>query len=164
MSSAVSNSTFSNIVSNRNRNRNKKTPVVFDDGKTTDEVMTIEQAEVLLSKSGPNGSDYFQDNSCKRQRTTKSDVCEYESADAGESDKNDVKLMIDLGWIENEQEASVMMEEQTKSLIDNGIDSNKDFNGQKQKNSSTDADQTSNKGTFALLLLTCRKLCKLTGC
>lgn len=145
MSSAISNSTFSNIVSNRNRNRTKKTPVVFDDVEMTNEVMTIEQAELLLSKSGPNGSDYFQDNSCKRQRTTSSDVCEYESANAGKSDKNDVKLMIDLGWIENEQEASVMMEEQAKSLIDNGIDSNRDSNGQKQKNSSTDADQTSNK-------------------
>lgn len=145
MSSAISNLTFSNIVSNRNRNRNKKSQVVFDNIETTDEVMTIEQAELLLSKSGPNGSDYFQDNSCKRQRITSSDVCENESANAGESDKNDVKLMIDLGWIENEQEASVMMEEQAKNLIDNGMDSNKDSNGQKQKNSPTDADQTSNK-------------------
>lgn len=129
-------------MSNRNRNRGKKTPVVFDDILKTDEVMTIEQAELLLSKSGPNGSDYFQD--IKRQRTTGGDMCEPESAGAGESDKNDVKLMIDLGWIENEQEASAIVEEQAKNVVDNGSDSIKDPNGQKL-NTDQSVSKQSNK-------------------
>lgn len=126
-------------VSNRNRARNKKNQVVFDDLQSTAEVMTIEEAKHLLSKSGPNGGDYFQDSS-KRQRT-QSDYLTGESNNVkSEAEKNDINLMIQLGWIENQEEALLMAKEQSKSLSDTALELVKEPSGSKSKASSENGE------------------------
>jgi len=102
-------------MSNKNRRKSKKTPVQFSNGNDDQkaEFMDAQKAEDLIARSGPGGKHYFDDISNKRQRTKSQDG---PSTNKDESKKDDVELMVELGWVEDQKEAAEMIAEQKQSL------------------------------------------------
>jgi len=99
-------------MSNKNRRKAKTFPVHFSDDEDDEAVvMDIEKAEALIAKSGPGGQGYFDASPSKRQRQ---DAASPEDKD--ESKKDDVDLMMELGWVKDPKEADEMMAEQKHSL------------------------------------------------
>ncbi len=122
-------------MSNRNRRKSKKTPVHFsDDEDASADDMDVSQAEEIISKSGPDRKDYFDDSSFKRQRTKSTDTS---SVDKDRSD--DIELMVGLGWVKDKKEAEGIIVEQ-KQLLESS-----ENGGGKEKNRAT-VDADSNNG------------------
>ncbi len=103
-------------MSNRNRQKSKKTPVHFSDDESNDKVgaMDTKEAEELIK-------DYFDPTASKRQRTKSNDALGMEH----ESDKkdDDVEMMMSLGWVKDRSEVEAIISEQKQSFEANG-DSN----------------------------------------
>ncbi len=84
----------------------------LDTGENEEE---LKAAEVILSKSGPNGTDYFDRNidTNKRQRTKSHDESSRVNDEspspvntkAPSSKEDDMALMAELGWVKNKEEA-----------------------------------------------------------
>ena len=79
----------------------------------------LKAAEALLSKSGPNGTDYFNRNieANKRQKTKTEDEPSDDNGNSSPANVNtfagkeeDVALMTDLGWVKNKEEAETLFE------------------------------------------------------
>ena len=79
-------------ISNKNRNRTKLNQVPFPE--STEDIDDIEKAEALIATSGPNGKDYFEQDSIldsKRQRID-------------EGEEGDLALMKSLGWVKDDDD------------------------------------------------------------
>mmetsp|Transcript_8686 Transcript_8686/g.13103 ORF Transcript_8686/g.13103 Transcript_8686/m.13103 type:complete len:285 (+) Transcript_8686:94-948(+) len=100
-------------MSNKNRRKAKKGPVHFfsDEAEIIDEVMDIEKAEELISRSGPLGGNYFENAISDHHYNPKSQDETFIN-----HDKDDVKLMIELGWLKDQSEADEMVSEQRHSI------------------------------------------------
>lgn len=94
-------------MSNKNRRKAKKIPVHFSDDEGVDDI-NISKAEEIISRSGPDGKDYFDYSPSKRQCLKVEDI--------DENKKNDIDFMMDIGWIKDEREAFDMISEQKKTL------------------------------------------------
>ena len=102
-------------MSNKNRRKaNKKGPVHFfsDEAEIIDEEMDIEKAEELISRSGPLGGNYF-DNLISEQQPK---YAKSQDETFINNDKDDVELMIELGWLKDQIEADEMVSEQRHSI------------------------------------------------
>ena len=99
-------------MSNKNRRKAKKGPVPFfsDEAEVKDEEMDVEKAEELISRSGPLGGNYF-DNLISESKYAKSQDETFIN-----NDKDDVELMIELGWLKDQAEADEMVSEQRHSI------------------------------------------------
>lgn len=100
-------------MSNRNRRKTKKIQIEFSDEEDDiEDAEELRKAQEIISKSGANGGNYFDDSPSKRQRTKSQDG----SSTQASNTKGDLELMIDLGWVKNKKEADALLEDQKKSV------------------------------------------------
>mmetsp|Transcript_23283 Transcript_23283/g.28607 ORF Transcript_23283/g.28607 Transcript_23283/m.28607 type:complete len:1046 (+) Transcript_23283:200-3337(+) len=104
-------------ISNKNRRRQKKSSVLFENehklncGQEKEE--ELKKAGLLLSRKGPDGTDYFNDTSTtKRQRTKSVDESTEKNDNVASSLSNkedDIDLMTELGWVKDKEEAAELI-------------------------------------------------------
>ncbi len=98
-------------MSNRNRQKSKKTPVHFSDDEGTEDPMEVKEADGLIK-------DYFDPSASKRQRTKSNDAAGMDH----EIDKkeDDVEMMMSLGWVKDKSEVDAIISEQKQSFEASG--------------------------------------------